>query len=388
MAGPTPAFMNQPQYQQQMQSLAMQVRQQEDGIKRTKKFLKAYEDIQLAQPMPMQQPQQPAFMQPPGGMAQAMNNNLPQVEESAMSFTEMAGGMGGGEDMGMVGEMGAEGEVGPEGQSGPGPQYDRAYTKEELAAKFPGTKSSAEYAAEGGAGPNASNSEKWNAMAVSKQKTMDAMDARNPRGANTPPGTDPGLAEMGETTASEPQVQRGRVANDAATRKFGKDKAKAGAGGDLYNKAKAADNIDVMLSDLNKGLKDAKEQGGPDSSRFVDIKKRIGEIKKLQKTAEEAFKKAQQKYSAVAKSLPNKAMSAGLGTVMGGNLMADAHRYSKGGIDEKGNTYYPGEIANIDGVNRIRSAVEELAYYHPDNADLHPEVTDEDRKKYNPKWFK
>lgn len=373
MAGMAPAFMNQPQYQQQMQQLAMQVRQQEDGIKKTKKFLKAYEDIQLSQPMPQQQP---AFMQPPGGMAQAMNNNLPQVEEAPMSFTQMAGGMG------------AQGEAGPEGQSGPGPQYDRTYTKDELAAKFPGTKSNADFAAEGGAGQNASNAEKWNAMAVAKQKNMDAMDARNPRGANTPPGTDPGLAEMGETTASEPQVQRERVANDSAMRKFGKDKAKASAGGDLYNKGKAADNIDVMLSDLEKSLKDAKEQGGPDSSRFVDIKKRIGEIKKLQKTAEEAFKKAQQKYSAVARSLPNKAISAGLGTVMGGNLMADAHRYARGGVDEKGNTYYPGEIQNVEGVNRIRSAVEELAYYHPDNADLHPEVTDADRKKYNPNWFK
>ena len=93
----TPAFMNQPQYQQQMQGLAMQVRQQEEGTKKIKKFLKAYEDIQLSAPMgPPQAPQQPGFMQPPGGAVQSMNNNLPrnepQYEDAPTSFTEMAGG--------------------------------------------------------------------------------------------------------------------------------------------------------------------------------------------------------------------------------------------------------------------------------------------------------
>lgn len=97
MAGLTPAFMNQPQYQQQMQGLAMQVRQQEEGTKKIKKFLKAYEDIQLTAPMqPQQAPQQPGFMQPPGGAVQSMNNNLPrnepQYEDAPTSFTEMAGG--------------------------------------------------------------------------------------------------------------------------------------------------------------------------------------------------------------------------------------------------------------------------------------------------------
>lgn len=106
LAGMTPAFMNQPQYQQQMQGLAMQVRQQEEGTKKIKKFLKAYEDIQLS--APMQAPQQPGFMggnqmsnqeqgfyQPPGGSARSMNNTLPQndmTEPAPTSFTEMAGG--------------------------------------------------------------------------------------------------------------------------------------------------------------------------------------------------------------------------------------------------------------------------------------------------------
>lgn len=118
MAGLAPAFMNQPQHQQQMQSLAMQVRQQEEGTKKIKKYLKAYEDIQLSQPMqPQQQPQafqQPGFMQPPGGGVQSMNNtiprNEPQIEDAPTSFTEMAGGqipqeessdsmMSGGEDL-------------------------------------------------------------------------------------------------------------------------------------------------------------------------------------------------------------------------------------------------------------------------------------------------
>ena len=103
-----PAFMNQPQYQQQMQGLAMQVRQQEEGTKKIKKFLKAYEDIQLSAPMAPQQPgfmgggmpqqpQQPQqpMMQPPGGGVRAGNNNIPRndmSEPAPESFTAMAGG--------------------------------------------------------------------------------------------------------------------------------------------------------------------------------------------------------------------------------------------------------------------------------------------------------
>ena len=353
MAGPTPAFMNQPQYQQQMQSLAMQVRQQEDGIKRTKKFLKAYEDIQLAQPMPMQQPQQPAFMQPPGGMAQAMNNNLPQVEESAMSFTEMAGGMGGGEmagaemsggeDMGMVGEMGAEGEVGPEGQPGPAPEIGSP--------------------------------------------------------------EDPGLSQRGNKEASSYVTQATRGTDDFLAGRQGKAKAETKAYEGYEQATKEAgvkDNevgalkrkIQLLEIDLKKGPGTHIETD-PRTGKTYPIpgiaKEDMPMMKKQLETLKEGLKKIDAAFEKIKKirgSTPNKAMSAGLGTVMGGNLMADAHRYSKGGIDEKGNTYYPGEIANIDGVNRIRSAVEELAYYHPDNADLHPEVTDADRKKYNPKWFK
>lgn len=105
MPGMTPAFMNQPQYQQQMQGLAMQVRQQEEGTKKIKKFLKAYEDIQLSAPMMQPQaPMQPGFMggggqppmmQAPGGRVASGNNNLPRndmTEPAPTSFTEMAGG--------------------------------------------------------------------------------------------------------------------------------------------------------------------------------------------------------------------------------------------------------------------------------------------------------
>lgn len=109
MAGLTPAFMNHPQYQQQMQGLAMQVRQQEEGTKKIKKFLKAYEDIQLSAPMmPQQAPQQPGFMQPPGGNVQSMNNRLPrnepQYEEAPTSFTELAGGQMPEDSMTSIGE--------------------------------------------------------------------------------------------------------------------------------------------------------------------------------------------------------------------------------------------------------------------------------------------
>lgn len=105
MAGMAPAFMNQPQYQQQMQNLAMQVRQQEEGTKKIKKFLKAYEDIQLSAPMGQAQaPMQPGFMggggqppmmQPPGGAVASMNNRLPRndmTEPAPTSFTQIAGG--------------------------------------------------------------------------------------------------------------------------------------------------------------------------------------------------------------------------------------------------------------------------------------------------------
>jgi hypothetical protein len=351
MAGPTPAFMNQPQYQQQMQSLAMQVRQQEDGIKRTKKFLKAYEDIQLAQPMPMQQPQQPAFMQPPGGMAQAMNNNLPQVEEPAMSFTEMAGGMGGGEmagaemgggeDMGMVGEMGAEGEVGPEGQQ---PDY----------------------------GP------------PREQPFEGKMRPSQPSGS---PG-DPGLAKRGKD-ASSPMRQAERVALNEA----GKQNAQ-NAAFDKVVKENSWTGMPSWIEELSDWVFKAKREveiGKNTDASPVEMKVLKRTLKDVQtdlKNAKKIDKSIAEKLKKIASSIPNKAISAGLSGAMGGNLMADAHRYARGGIDEQGATYHPSEIQNVEGVNRIRSAVEELAYYHPDNADLHPEVTDADRKKYNPNWFK
>jgi len=63
----------------------------------------------------------------------------------------------------------------------------------------------------------------------------------------------------------------------------------------------------------------------------------------------------------------------------------------KGGIMNSGlgPAYVPeNEITRTDGTAHTSESINKMAYYHPDNADLHPEVTDSMRKQYNPSWFK
>jgi hypothetical protein len=52
-----------------------------------------------------------------------------------------------------------------------------------------------------------------------------------------------------------------------------------------------------------------------------------------------------------------------------------------------GEVYKKDEVTTVDGRTYSNSDLETIARYHPDNADLHPEITDAMRKKFNPKWF-
>jgi hypothetical protein len=298
MASLTPAFMNQPQYQQQMQGLAMQVRQQEEGTKKIKKFLKAYEDIQLSAPMmqPQQAPQ-PGFMQPPGGNVQSMNNNLPrnepQYEEAPTSFTEMAGGSipsEGEDDMTSY----SEAPISPEeaGYSnasnetgGPGPEYNRTYTKEELASKFPGTKSSTDYIKEQGVDEGAPADARWAALSKGRKQAMNDQFARNPKGANTPAGTDPGLAEEGLTIASEPQIQRERVADDANLRALKKKNA-AGTR-ELSNL-----NLEETINDLTERITSLKRVVKKGTATSLETDPRTGKQYPIAGYTKESIKQA------------------------------------------------------------------------------------------------
>jgi hypothetical protein len=70
-------------------------------------------------------------------------------------------------------------------------------------------------------------------------------------------------------------------------------------------------------------------------------------------------------------------------------MLGDIHRYMKGGFDTKtGQTYYPSELTDVDGVKKPTEVVSQMARLHPDNAKQNPDVTDEERRKFNPAWFK
>ena len=263
MQGMMPAFMNNPQHQQQMQGLAMQVRQQEDGMKRTKKFLKAYEDIQLNQPIP---PQQPAFMQPPGGQVQAQNQQLaasvaPEAAEAGpTSFTQMAGGMGGQQDMGM------------EDSSGPIPSAE----------------------------PSAA-------------------------GEGVPPGSpgDPGLSQQG-FKASSGNTQAGRKFADTDMRIAGKDAAY-----DKVVKNTSWTGMPSWMAELKDWLHKAKVEvkiGKNTEASKVEMKVLQRTVKSVEadlKNAKKIDMDIAKKLKNIAASMPNKAL--GLGAAFGGSLMADAY---------------------------------------------------------------
>lgn len=340
--------MNTPQYQQQMQSLAMQVRQQEDGIKRTKKFLKAYEDIQLAQPMPQQQP---AFMQPPGGQVAAMNNNLaaqPAQEEQAMSFTQMAGGMGGGEMMGPEGDAGVEGEAGPEGQPGPGPRgrpekdaqgryYDTGMTLSPGASMNPYV-TDAERTAQQQS--DTANAEYEKRMGIDKQKRKLAVETRNKFEDDVP------LEQRGSKTAQDADVQRARAASDKLIGRAQKSTAANNAElGSLNLKeeiSKMTDRLKDLARIVKKGTTTSIETDpstgktypipGYSQQSIDQAKSTIKEIEGKLDNAKKMLAHSEAKRQKIAASRPNRAL--GLGATIGGSLMATANAMASGGDPE------------------------------------------------------
>jgi hypothetical protein len=46
------------------------------------------------------------------------------------------------------------------------------------------------------------------------------------------------------------------------------------------------------------------------------------------------------------------------------------------------------KVVELDGLTYDSATPKQIAMYHPDNAEDHPEITDEMRKKFYPKWFK
>lgn len=53
-----------------------------------------------------------------------------------------------------------------------------------------------------------------------------------------------------------------------------------------------------------------------------------------------------------------------------------------------GDVYKKDEVVDIGGLKFTTSDLKTIAMFHPDNADQHPEITDDMRKKFNPDWFK
>lgn len=46
------------------------------------------------------------------------------------------------------------------------------------------------------------------------------------------------------------------------------------------------------------------------------------------------------------------------------------------------------KVTELDGITYESATPQQIAMFHPDNAEEHPEITDEMRKKFYPKWFK
>lgn len=46
------------------------------------------------------------------------------------------------------------------------------------------------------------------------------------------------------------------------------------------------------------------------------------------------------------------------------------------------------KVMELDGITYDSATPQQIAMFHPDNAEEHPEITDEMRKKFYPKWFK
>ena len=289
MAGMAPAFMNQPQYQQQMQGLAMQVRQQEEGTKKIKKFLKAYEDIQLSAPMMQPQaPQQPGFMggnqmsnqeqgmmQPPGGNARSMNNTLPQndmTEAAPTSFTEMAGG-----------------SVSSE------PTYEEAPIGEEEAM--------------GGLPPEKGNPQPYGPP--KEQRFESEMRPSQPSGS---PG-DPGLSKRGSPVVPGGYIQAERQESNKVKKQNAKN-----AAFDKTVKDNSWTGMPSWIAELKDWIFKAKrevkiaENTGASKAEMKVVKRTLKNVETDLKNAKKIDKSIADKLKKIASSTPNKAMGlAGLG---------------------------------------------------------------------------
>jgi hypothetical protein len=314
MAGMTPAFMNQPQYQQQMQGLAMQVRQQEEGTKKIKKFLKAYEDIQLSAPMAPQQPgfmggnqmsnQEQGMMQPPGGAMRSMNNNLPQndmTEPAPTSFSEMAGGSA------PVQPAGEEEQMAPDDMTS---EYGAG---EEMST--PTSSDGGEY------GP------------PREQRFESEMRPSQPSGS---PG-DPGLSKRGSPVVPGGYIQAERKASNEAKKQNAQN-----AAFDKTVKDNSWTGMPSWIAELKDWVFKAKrevkiaENTGASKVEMKVLKRTVKNIETDLKNAKKIDKSIADKLKKIASSTPNKAMGlAGLGA----GLLA--------GTGQAGATAFPPEDAEV-----------------------------------------
>jgi hypothetical protein len=71
-------------------------------------------------------------------------------------------------------------------------------------------------------------------------------------------------------------------------------------------------------------------------------------------------------------------------------LVTSEYRRAKSDYENPvtGETYNKDEVVDIEGQKFATADVQTIAMFHPDNAENHPEITDEMRKKFNPDWFK
>lgn len=85
----------------------------------------------------------------------------------------------------------------------------------------------------------------------------------------------------------------------------------------------------------------------------------------------------------VAKDLMSKAGTAGNALGVAG-ILADAYNRATSDYENPvtGEVFRKDEVTNLDGLNYSNADVQTIAMFHPDNADIHPEITDAMREKF------
>ena len=414
MAGLAPAFMNQPQHQKQMQNLAMQVRQQEEGTKKIKKYLKAYEDIQLSGPISymgdpsqmqpgqqqMQQPQapqQPGFMQPPGGGVKSMNNtiprNEPEIEDAPTSFTEMAGGQIPEEGMMSTSEDTEEMSTPTSDTGGTepyGPNRDaqgKPYTSPTM-TNTGGLSMNTNWTPEEKAqmeSDKAASAEYRKSMGLDKQDRRNAVEGRDKRQDKVP------LEQRGDKEAMDPDRQHQRKRSDNTSRWMGQSSATL----------KEHDKRDG-LRDALKGLKETiqkvtdgvdktfrpntyhydgktwviNEQGPDwDSKSGKAAKAEITKINTSVKKLEQQVEGSKKKQNKISSSKPNKALGlAGLTT----GLIGGAASSSAGAFPPEDAEIFFGRMNADKDFNRLnareKAAVQKFLEYKAESDSIDARV--------------